>query len=240
MSIKIRTRTVGVPVTILAIDSSYDQLTQIIAEYRQTHVYPYLEGSGFLLEKCQGKLARRHFVVEALENEKLSVEYITGMGHGYPATFTGDQGNPIFTVGKYREVESNGKIIHLLSCETAIKLGVDFVQNGCLAFFGYDIKFTYIYDCLEAEVLLECDAEIDRAFADGLTSQEVYQRVDGFYEERIQDYKEQLDNALFNDTDDKQLENLKKIFAFLKVHRNHLCCPSIDPRWGNIEARLGA
>lgn len=234
MSIKVRTRAVEIPVTVLAIDSDYDALTKIIFEYRQINVYPYLEERGFSMEKCQGKLARRHFVVDALEN--FNVEYITGMGHGYPDTFTGDQGNPIFTVGKYREEESKGKIIHLLSCETAIKLGVDLVGNSCLAFFGYDIKFTYICDYLEAEVLLECDAEIDRAFADGLTSQEVFQRVDSLYETKIKEYEERLYNALSNN--EENYDQILELLGLLEVHRNHLCCPSVNKRWGNLEARL--
>jgi hypothetical protein len=224
------------PVTILAIDSSYDNLTQIIFEYRQTNVYPFLQDRGFLIEQCQGKLARRHFVISALE--RLNVEYITGMGHGFDDTFTGDRGNPIFTVGKYRQEESQGKIIHLLSCYTAIRLGVDLVDNGCLAFFGYDIPFNYICDSLDAEVLLECDAEIDRGFAEGLSAEEVYQRINNLYEERMRECKEKIYQARLNDENEVNIRNLKDILKFLRVHRNHLCCPSIDQRWGSIEARL--
>ncbi len=66
MSIKVRSRNVEVPVTILAIDSSYDPITEIISEYRENNVYPYFVESGFFVEECRGRLARRHFVVDAL------------------------------------------------------------------------------------------------------------------------------------------------------------------------------
>lgn len=236
MSPKIRTRTLEMPVTVLAIDSNYDDLTKIIYNYRQTHVYPYLEDKGFSIERCQGKLARRHFVVDALG--KFNVEYITGMGHGSNDTFMGDRGNPIFSIDEDGGNKYKGKIVHLLSCYTAIKLGVHLVKNGCLAFFGYDIPFNYICDCVEAKVLLECDAEIDLAFAEGLSSKEVFQRVDSHYETKIREYKEKIRQARLNNEDETNIWNLKNIVKFLKVHRNHLCCPSVDKRWGSMEAQI--
>ena len=233
-----RTLTIEIPVAVLAIDSNYDAITKLAFNYRQNHLYPYFIDRGFLLEKCQGKLARRHYVVQTLNNLNVNIEYITGVGHGFDDMFTGDQGSPIFSINNYSYNESQGKIIHFLSCYSAIKLGVDLVKNGCLAFFGYDIPFTYIIDCDQAEVLWECDSEIDRSFADDLTAEQVYQRVDSLYETRIKEYKEKLRQARKSDEDEIIIQQLQNIICYLKVHRNHLCCPSVDQRWGNIHSKL--
>ncbi len=83
---------------------------------------------------------------------------------------------------------------------------------------------------------MECDAEIDRAFADGLTSQEVFQRVDSLYETKIEEYEERLDNALSNN--EENYDQILELLGLLEVHRNHLCCPSIDKRWGSLESKL--
>ncbi len=223
-------------IVILAIDSNYDPITKVAFIYRENHVYSYFLEKGFLVEKCQDKLARRPYIVRALK--RLNIKYITGVGHGFDDIFTGDQGSPIFSENNYSQDESKGKIIHFLSCLTAIKLGVDLVQNGCLAFFGYDIPFTYIIDCVEAEVLFQCDAEIDRAFADDLTAEEVYQCVDNLYQTKIKEYREKLRQARKNDADEITITQLTNIISYLQVHRNHLCCPSIDQRWGNVQAKL--
>jgi len=51
---------------ILAIDSSYDQITKASYDYRNCHVYPYLEARGFEIIRCQGKSARYLRVKEKL------------------------------------------------------------------------------------------------------------------------------------------------------------------------------
>ncbi len=66
---------------ILAIDSSYDKITQASYVYRNRHVYPYLESKGFEVVRCQGKLARRVYVqgeacrddIFYLKNEKIDI-----------------------------------------------------------------------------------------------------------------------------------------------------------------------
>ena len=109
-------------------------------------------------------------------------------------------------------------------------------QNGCLAFFGYDAPFTYNPDI--SEVFWECDSEIDRAFAEGMSAGEVYDRVTELYQQRIQDYKAQYIAALINGEDRRRVANLKRVFSDLARNYNHLCCPSVDPRWGKVEVRL--
>lgn len=214
-----RSRNLGRHAVVVAIDSNYEFATAAAFDYRQQNVYPYIENQGFFIERCQGKLARRCYVEPAVINP--NVEYLTGVGHGSHDAFTGDQYHPIFKIGDYKPEESQGKIIHLLSCNTAAQLGSDLVEHGCRAFFGYDIEFTFTTKT--ANIFFECDSEIDRAFAEGLTAEQVHQRVIALYQQRADECFEQGD-----------LETYK----YLQTDCNHLCSPSVDRRWGESQARL--
>ncbi|MFO0929652.1 MAG: hypothetical protein U0736_21955 [Gemmataceae bacterium] len=207
-------------VTALGVDSNYEPITRAACEYRETNVYPYLESKGFQVIKLQGPLARRHYV--APEARKPGVDYLTGVGHGLDDLYTGDHGAVIFRTGDYHPDEANGKIVHLLSCQTARGLGRDFVTNGARAYFGYDENFTFTM--AEKDVFFECDAEIDRAFADGLTAARVYDRVRTLYDQRI-----------------AELRSAGKLrqAATLEFDRDHLRCPSSGGlAWGDTQAKL--
>ncbi|MDZ8065332.1 MAG: hypothetical protein RMY64_06785 [Nostoc sp. DedQUE08] len=204
---------------VIAIDSNHDFATTAAFNYRQKKVYPCIDERGFVIERCQGQLARRIYV--ALAASKSNVVYLTGVGHGSYDTFTGEYHNPIFTVGNYSPEESQGKIIHFLSCQIAALLGVDFVKYGCRAFFGYDIDFTFAVKT--ADIFFECDSEIDRAFAEGLTAEEVYQRVYTLYTKYA---------------DESFWQGDLNTFKYLETDRDHLCAPSVDRRWGDPLARL--
>jgi hypothetical protein len=214
-----RQRTINLEVTVIAVDSNFEPFTKAAFEYRQKHVYPYLEAKGFNVVRFQGSLARRYYA--APEARKPSVDYLTGVGHGTYDAFTGDYYDPIFNIGNYSQEEVRGKIIHLLSCQTARALGPDFVRQGCLAFFGYDENFIYYQD--EAEVFFECDSEIDLAFADGLNAEQVYKRVTTKYNKCI-----------------TEMRAAGKLYtaAMLEFDRDHLRTPSSSQMWGDREARL--
>lgn len=204
---------------ILAIDSSYDQITQASYTYRNRHVYPYLEAKGFELVRCQGQSARRNYVEpEACQED---IVYITGVGHGTATTYMGEFCNPIFDIDKYKPKEPDGKVIHFFTCQTAAKLGPNLVNYGCLAYFGYDEDFIVLMYVSDA--FFDCDSEIDRAFADGLTAEEVYKRVVAYYNQKIYELKE----GGHYDAD-----------AALEHNRDHLSAPSINPKWGNRKAKL--
>lgn len=225
--------TVEMGSVVLAIDSNYDDITAAAFNYRQLHVYPYIREKGFNIERCQGKLARRHYVASAAR--KQNVKYITGVGHGSEDTFTGDQGIPIFSIGNYNLEESDGKIIHFLSCKTALQLGSDLVQHGCRAFFGYDVDFTVILET--PDIFFECDSEIDRAFADANNAEEVYNCTKQIYENRIKEYSDKWIEALLSDNE-REAQQSKYIWKWIEVNLNHLCCPSINERWGDSQAKL--
>ena len=204
---------------ILAIDSSHDELTQASCVYRNRHVYPYLESKGFELVRCQAQLARRIHVEQETCQE--DIVYITGAGHGTCTTYMGENDEPIFDIGNYRPKESKGKIVHFSACQTADKLGPDFVNHGCRAYFGYNGNFiTYIH---VSDAFFSCDSEIDRAFADGLTAAKVHDRVIACYNQKISELKG---------------GRHYRAAAALEHNRDHLCTPSVDAKWGNKEASL--
>lgn len=211
--------TLELDVMVVAIDSNYEPVTEAAFNYRQKHVYPYLEKQGFKIVRCQGQLARRYIV--APEVAKPNVDYLTGVGHGLANLYTGDQGDVIFQVGQYSQEEVNPKVVHFLSCQTARELGPDFVKHKCRAYFGYDVNFTFTWD--DADIFFECDSEIDRAFADGGEAGKVFDRVKKLYEKRI-----------------NELRNAGKDYtaSTLETDLFHLCAPSVDARWGDQKAKL--
>ena len=204
---------------ILVIDSNHDEVTKLSYIYRDKHVYPYLESKGFELVRCQGQSARRIYVEQ--EACRDDVVYITGVGHGTYEEYTGENSDSIFAIGNYQREEPSNKIVHFFACQTAAKLGPDFVSHGCLAYFGYDEDFVFNKNVSDA--FFECDSEIDRAFAEGLTAEAVYERVIERFNKKI-----------------CELESGKHYNAAMALayNRDHLCAPSVDLKWGDKNAKL--
>lgn len=218
-----KTVNVTLEAVVLAIDANFDPVTKAPFEYREKNVYPYFEKKGFTVVRRQGASARRAEV--APEARKPNVVYLTGVGHGFPESYTGDNLDPIFSRGHYSAKESQGKIVHFLSCETAAGLGPSFVTNGCRAYFGYSDEFTY--PPALAEVFFECDSEIDRGFADGLTADEVFKRVLTRFQKHIDRLKSTGDGGdLFN-------------ASVLEVDLRLLRAPSSGSEYGDRKAKLG-
>lgn len=214
------TKRTNTNVTVLAIDSKHDALTKSGFDYREKHVYPYLQTCGLTVKKLQGPLARRGYV--ATEAVKPETVYLTGIGHGLYDLYTGEFGHVVFRVAEYRPEEVRGKIVHFLSCKAARDLGRDFVRNGSLAYFGYDEDFTLVMD--EKDVFFECDSETDRALAEGLTAAETYERVVKLFDRRIAEF---------------DAAGKPYAAAVLEFDRDHLRCPSSGGSdWGDPNARL--
>lgn len=207
---------------VLAIDANFDPVTKAPFEYREANVYPHMEQQGFKIVRRQGERARRSDV--APQARKANVVYLTGVGHGFINSYTGDNLDPIFSKDHYGLEECKGKIAHFLSCETAAGLGPNFVANGCRAYFGYSDNFTY--PPILAEVFFECDSEIDRGFADGLTADQVYQRVVARFQQHIDQLKSTGDSG--------DLHNA----SILEVDLRLLRAPSISEEYGDKNARL--
>jgi hypothetical protein len=211
--------TLSLNAVVIGIDADFEPITKAASDYRQTNVYPYLEQKGFTVQHLQGSMARRTYVAPAAR--QANVYFITGLGHGSVESFTGDFYDPVFSVGNYSPEESGGKIVHFLSCETARSLGPDFTRHGCRAYFGYDENFSFQPDT--ADLFFDCDAEIDRAIADGLSAAEVIQRVRGVFDKHIAELRAQGSNYKA---------------ATLEFDRDHLRSPADGNQWGDSSARL--
>lgn len=204
---------------VIGIDASHDSATRVVSRHRRKNVYPHFVAKGFAVKRFSGKRARRDLVQAAVKDAQ--VQYITGVGHGLYNSYLGHADAPVFQVGQFSVEECNAKIVHFLSCLTALSLGPSLVSNGSRAFFGYDDYFTF--NDKSRDAMLHCDSEIDRGFADGLTAHEVYQRtIDAF------------DAAI---AEAKRTTKLYRA-SLLEFNRDHLCAPSVDGRFGAPNARL--
>ncbi|MDQ2936638.1 MAG: hypothetical protein M3R67_03935 [Acidobacteriota bacterium] len=207
---------------VLAIDANFDPVTRAPFEYREANVYPQMEKKGFTIVRRQGVQARRTEVLPQARKPK--VLYFTGVGHGFPNNYTGDNLNSIFNTGNLNVKECKGKIVHFLSCETAAGLGPSFVDKGCLAYFGYSDNFTF--QPIMADIFFECDSEIDLGFADGLNAEEVFQRVLARFQQHIDRLKSSDDGGDQHNA------------AILEVDLRLLRAPSISEEYGDKNARL--
>jgi hypothetical protein len=219
-------QTLKVSVSALGIDSTWEPHTLAACRYREKHVYPHFARKGYAVEKCQGPMALRSSAAPIARQP--GVVYITGVGHGTSTTYDGLYCSPVFQVGNYSAAESGDKIVHFLACESAQDLGPDFVRNGCRAFFGYDEQF--IATTEDEDLFFECDSEIDRAFADGLTAAEVYDRVQALFKKRAADLR---------------AKGKQTAAGTLESDLDRLRCPSSPPApragpnaWGDPRAKL--
>lgn len=67
-----------------------------------------------------------------------------GFGHGQDCYFTGDTGETIFSCSECDKLA--GRIVYLLSCLTANGLGPKIIENGAIAYAGFNISWTWLGD----------------------------------------------------------------------------------------------
>ena len=126
------------------LESAYEPVTEIGYEFRvRKYVYPHLRGKDDLsVIALFGEDAVKSNFAPACGIH--TVDFITGLGHGNNDVFRGHEHEELWRVGNYNRQETSGKIIHLLSCLTARQLGYDLINNGALAYFGYNEEFTFV------------------------------------------------------------------------------------------------
>jgi hypothetical protein len=207
----------------LCIDADFEPVTHAGYSHRFSYLYPKLKNMNIDLVFCSGPDDTRLNV--ASHAAVPTVAYVTGEGHGGPASYQGQDYGLIFAVGGYQASEVRGKIAHFLSCRTAIQLGQDMVAKGCRAFFGYDFDFSYHPDF--ADVSLTCDSEIDLGFADRMTAAQVYARVKDRFVKTAADLR-----AIGGDP-------ANRAAAAVETNFSHLVCPtSGGPKWGDESAKV--
>lgn len=148
-------------------EDTCDPLTSLAAAYRKQHVHPAFAKAGFELIVLEGPSDVRD--VFAAKAKSAFVTYISGVGHGGPGVYTGCHSSRILEVGAYLPAEVAGKVIHVLSCQTAKQLGPDLVAKGAAAYAGYYENFIFTTAQQYAELFWRCDSTFDIGIAAGMT-----------------------------------------------------------------------
>jgi len=149
-----------------------DDATKAAYTWRHANVYPYYADKGFkIVEISQSSKGK----VETALREN-AVTHITGCGHGSPTVYTGYGQASVFSTSDTVLLKKlQGIQIHVLSCLTAQELGPAMVQNGAKGYAGYYPSFYFTWK--STALFFDADAEMDRAFADGLTPAQAYNRT---------------------------------------------------------------
>ncbi len=214
---------------VVAIEQSTDEATRYIQAYRNHFVYLH---PTFTEDPCKHVLIRC-FDTRAVPNiiynevQRANVRFITGTGHGSYDLFTGEGGVVVWDALKMADNHVRGKIIHLLSCQTGAILGLNCVQKGALAFWGYSVNFSVplsrqdtVASGSVGNAFLRMDAIIDRGILDGHNAQEIYDSVVRYF------------SHVYG-----QLVSQRSPWAALFLDNFvHLVCPALT--WGDPEAAL--
>lgn len=170
---------------VLEVDANFDSVTRYGFAFRVSkYVLPYFRQRGATVTHLAGNQARASDFRRALA--AVDVHLVSGFGHGNSDTFTGQDLETLWSANSYNPSEASGRVIHLVSCGTARRLGRDLVDKGALAYFGYFEEFGFVserptpQDLLSdgrADPFFRCDSEIDRLLADGIEAQEVFRQV---------------------------------------------------------------
>ena len=197
---------------IVCFDADHDVASKLVADWRHRKLYPTLKKN--ILE-LRGNMAIRHYLKEALNNK--GVAYFSASGHGEPEGILGNDGDFALQAGNYNPEEVSGKIIHLLSCDTAQTLGSDCVANGYIAFFGYDFPFTFHGRYLDE--FMAPDAEVDVAISNEESVEIAHNNAVKMFEHmEAKLLKAKADFSVIGD---------------LMTNKAHFCSAVKHPRWGD-------
>jgi hypothetical protein len=204
-------------------EDTTDSVTIHPATYRINKVHPAFKKKGFCLFELKGVNDVRSVFAPKAKNFR--VTYISGVGHGSPTRYTGHLGDPILTKCTYDPKEVKGKIIHLLSCQTAKELGPDLIKKGAKAYAGYFENFTFVYDqpgtpVDEMELFWDCDSTFDFMMAAGKKVEEAHNATIAMYNAAI---------AAVPNT---------AAATWLTWDRNYFRSPVIDSVYGDKTARI--
>jgi len=168
-----------VALRILVIRSDWETATHWGAEWFKRNVVEPAKQNGFDVIDLHAEKATKTEVMRAIREK--NPRYVAGIGHGNKHLFTGQNGKTIFIIDDKDTCEaSENRIIHLLSCITAVELGPYMVDCGADAYLGYNDVFGFKIDENDfpnkyATPFFDSDTAIDRAFFAGKTAKQAYQ-----------------------------------------------------------------
>lgn len=209
---------------ILLIDAQWDLVTKYFHAFRE-HI---------LRRDLQKHTVRRFQAQDAVQPgvdwhiQSNRVHYISASGHGEDEIFKGFRDTPLWlTRRSFRHF--NGAMVHLLSCRTGAKLGIEMVAKGAKAFWGYSADFRFLrsnkiplkglHTDATAELAIRMDCLIDLGILNGLSAADVYRQVSHYV-----------------DYESARLGPFSVERAVLQHNYTHLVCPVLF--YGNPSARL--
>ena len=146
-------------------ENTTDAVTTPAAQWRIANVHPVFVNRGFDVVSLESvNDIRANWITESKNSRTV---YAAGVGHGNYTTYTGHLEAAIIQIGGYDGAETNGKVIHWLSCETGRTLCPDMVSHGAKAAVGYDENF--VFDWTNPVLYWQCDGQIDISMANGRT-----------------------------------------------------------------------
>lgn len=220
--------------TMVSIDFRTDDTQTVACNWRKANVYPKIAEGGVVADPpnvLTGDGATPDALIDALNNP--SVVYVTGVGHGAADAFPGPPSDPALSTTTYDPPLVSGKIIHLVSCNTAALLGKALAApggGGAVAFFGYNGLFSWPEN-VSSEVLdifFGCDAQIDFALAGGKTAGEAYHMAIRAYQSAHEKLLADYPGAG------------AQLAAMLAANLSYLCGPQVGAGpYGFADAKLG-
>ncbi|MDQ3696041.1 MAG: hypothetical protein M3464_20850 [Chloroflexota bacterium] len=184
-----------------------------------------------MLISCFNANASRSVIHAAIQGD--DVQFITGSGHGEYDRFTGQGGATVWNTSAHPPRHVNGKFVHLLSCQTGGLLGLLFVANGALAFWGYSVDFTFYCQRAPpadlstdtfAKPFFLLDAIIDVGILNGYDANAIQRQLD-------KEFWKAYARLLSSSSSQSQLSAIALLDNFV-----HLVCPARS--WGNAAATL--
>jgi len=106
------------------------------------HVIQKAQNDGWTTFDAADENANQANVYNAIEQFDPGVIY--GFGHGNEGRYTAQHREDIFNTSQNEKV--NGRIVYLLSCLTANALGPAMMEQGALAYAGFNISWTWVAD----------------------------------------------------------------------------------------------
>lgn len=112
---------------------------------------PTRSASGFLLKYIAPRLGPIHLYSMSASRipfiaASSFADIIIGVGHGTNDSFSGYDERLIMSVGNYQPNSIKGKVIRLISCQTALVLGPDLVDKGCKSYWGFLDDVVWVAD----------------------------------------------------------------------------------------------
>jgi len=109
--------------------------------YALEHMLNYAAGKGqwTCIDMAESHATKEYIFPAIQQYDPL---FFYGFGHGSVSTFTGDTTQPIFSTDDCGNLA--GRYVYLLSCLTANALGPAIIQNGALAYAGYNVSWTWV------------------------------------------------------------------------------------------------